>query len=277
MAITLTNAQVQRIRELDGSTDLEKCHFDSETDRESCFDEVVADLVQKNRTQLRGQSTKQERSEMGALQEMLSRNLATMGFMQVHTPTIISATALLKMGLGEGHPLREQVFWLQGEKRCLRPMLAPNLYVVMRNLAKSIPGRFGIFEIGSCFRKESRGSNHLEEFTMLNLVEIRPVERPEVRMNDIVRRLSIMLDLPLEIVAEESEVYGSTWDVMAEGTELASAAFGPHPLDRAFHVDFPWMGIGLGLERTLMVRNGSRNIRRHGGSLAYLNGARMDL
>ena len=75
------------------------------------------------------------------------------------------------MGIGSGDPLRDQVFWVERD-RCLRPMLAPNLYTVMRRLGRTWPRPFGIFEIGSCWRRDSKGGRHLNEFTMLNLVEL---------------------------------------------------------------------------------------------------------
>ena len=75
------------------------------------------------------------------------------------------------MGIEHGHPLREQVFWLE-DGRCLRPMLAPNLYTLLRRLGRIWSRPFGIFEIGPCFRRDSKGASHLNEFTMLNLVEL---------------------------------------------------------------------------------------------------------
>ena len=77
-----------------------------------------------------------------------------------------------------GHPLREQVFWLE-DGRCLRPMLAPNLYTLLRRLGRIWSRPFGIFEIGPCFRRDSKGASHLNEFTMLNLVEL---GRPQPRV-----------------------------------------------------------------------------------------------
>ena len=91
--------------------------------------------------------------------------------MQVVTPLIIASDALRKMGIEHGHPLREQVFWLE-DGRCLRPMLAPNLYTLLRRLDRNWSKPFGIFEIGPCFRRDSKGASHLNEFTMLNLVEL---------------------------------------------------------------------------------------------------------
>ena len=63
------------------------------------------------------------------------------------------------------------VFWLDA-KRCLRPMLAPNLYTLWKDLLRLWEKPIRIFEIGTCYRKESKGSLHLNEFTMLNLTEL---------------------------------------------------------------------------------------------------------
>ena len=51
-------------------------------------------------------------------------------------------------------------------------MLAPNLYTLLRRLGRIWSRPFGIFEVGPCFRRDSKGSRHLNEFTMLNLVEL---------------------------------------------------------------------------------------------------------
>ena len=105
------------------------------------------------------------------LERVLSDALTDVGFVRVVTPLIIASDSLRKMGIEHGHPLRDQVFWLE-DGRCLRPMLAPNLYTLMRRLDRNWSKPFGIFEIGPCFRRDSKGASHLNEFTMLNLVEL---------------------------------------------------------------------------------------------------------
>ncbi len=65
------------------------------------------------------------------------------GFTQVVTPIILPGSMLEKMTIGADHPLTKQVFWLDN-KRCLRPMLAPNLYHMMRELKR-------IWESGAYF------------------------------------------------------------------------------------------------------------------------------
>jgi phenylalanyl-tRNA synthetase alpha chain len=76
---------------------------------------------------------------------------------------------------------------------------------------------------------------------------------------------------------EDSEIYGNTIDVIHNGIELASSAMGPHPLDAAFGVDETWVGLGFGLERLLMAREGTVNIHRFGKSLSYLDGIRLNI
>ncbi|OPY31052.1 MAG: Pyrrolysine--tRNA ligase [Methanomassiliicoccales archaeon PtaU1.Bin124] len=276
MAITFSAAQNQRIRELDCESNLGECIFETESEREDVFRKVVNDLVDKNRSDLLSFARMPDTSGMHQLQCTLANRLAVSGFMQVHTPTMMSVASLEKMGIGDDHPLRRQIFSLD-QNRCLRPMLAPNLYAVMKRMARAVPGRFGIFEIGKCFRKESKGAHHIEEFTMLNLVDVRPSDGPEARLKELSGLLSRDLGLPIEIAQEGSDVYGTTLDLEVNGVELASAAYGPHPLDKAFHVDFPWAGIGMGLERVLMVQAGSSNIHRHAASLVYQYGTRIDI
>jgi len=277
MAINLTSSQLQRINELDaGSSGLSACAFNDAAEREAAFNEIVADLSLKNRENVRKALARPSRTYLATTINEIARSLIRQGFTEVSTPTIISENAVRRMGIGEDHPLNRQIFWLDG-KRCLRPMLAPNLYKMMIELDRNARGHFGIFEVGTCFRKESKGAHHLEEFTMLNLVEIRPERQPEVRLREILSTILDPLGLEWSIETELSDVYGETWDVIVDGTELASAAAGPHPLDAAHGVDFPWMGIGMGIERLNMLRNGSRGIRRYSSSLSYLNGWRIDI
>ncbi len=74
-------------------------------------------------------------------------------------------------------------------------------------------------------------------------------------------------------------VYGETIDIVAgdQGLEVGSAAMGPHPLDRAWRISVPWVGIGFGLERLLMIANGGRSLSRMARSLTYLDGVRLNI
>jgi seryl-tRNA synthetase len=81
------------------------------------------------------------------------------GFAQVTTPIMLSKGLLAKMTSTEEHPLYEQVFWVDSRK-CLRPMLAPNLYYILKDLLRLWPHPVSIFEVGPCFRKDTQGGNH---------------------------------------------------------------------------------------------------------------------
>ncbi|MBE9545600.1 MAG: pyrrolysine--tRNA(Pyl) ligase large subunit, partial [Proteobacteria bacterium] len=173
-----------------------------------------------------------------------------------------------------------QIFWL-GKDRCLRPMLAPHLYFVLKDLLRLWEKPVRIFEIGSCFRKESQGAQHANEFTMLNLVEM-GLER-EIR-NHRLEELASMItgaagvdDYIFEPV--DSAVYGETIDILAgeNRLEIGSSALGPHALDRAWQITDTWVGIGFGLERLLMVAENIKSMGRLGRSLGYLDGIRLNL
>ncbi|MFR3458388.1 MAG: hypothetical protein ACLTTU_08730 [Bilophila wadsworthia] len=87
------------------------------------------------------------------LEERLSAVLRTAGFLQVHTPIILSRARLEKMGVFDGSIMEKQVFWIDS-KRCLRPMLAPHLYEYMREVGRRAPP-VRLFEVGPCFRRET--------------------------------------------------------------------------------------------------------------------------
>jgi phenylalanyl-tRNA synthetase alpha chain len=76
--------------------------------------------------------------------------------------------------------------------------------------------------------------------------------------------------------SHRSEVYGETIDVLSN-FEVASGAMGPHPLDSNWGISDPWVGIGFGLERLLMVRENFQNIQRAGRALVYLDGERLNI
>ncbi len=201
------------------------------------------------------------------------------GFTQVTTPIIITASMLGKMTITKEHPLTNQVFWLDS-KRCLRPMLAPNLYTVMRDLHKITKEPVRIFEVGSCFRKESQGAQHMNEFTMLNLVDFAGVEdgRQMERLKELAMGAMKAVGIEdYELEAEKSEVYGETMDIVRGDLEIASGACGPHFLDPKWGVFEPWVGIGFGIERIAMSMGNYRTIKRIGRSIAYLDGSPLNL
>ena len=275
MDTRLTPAQAQRIREMGGTVDLSLA-FSSEAERESAFQRISADLQGANLAKIRRCAEAPERHPIGSLENTLACALAAKGFIEVKTPMMIPADGLVKMGIDESHPLWNQVFWV-GPKKALRPMLAPNLYFLMRHLRRSVPAPLLLFEIGPCFRKESRGSNHLEEFTMLNLVELAPQADATERLKEHIATVMNAVGLPYELVVEGSEVYGTTIDVEVDGVELASGAVGPLPMDKPHGITEPWAGVGFGLERIALMRTKEQNIKKVGRSLVYVNGARIDI
>ncbi|RLE11597.1 pyrrolysine--tRNA(Pyl) ligase large subunit, partial [Candidatus Aerophobetes bacterium] len=162
--------------------------------------------------------------------------------------------------------------------RCLRPMLAPNLYYLLRQLVRLWKKPIRIFEVGPCFRKDSGGRYHLNEFTMLNLVEL---GLPEERRRERLMKLTgIVMNAAgireYQLIPKQCEVYGETIDVVA-GIEVGSGVIGPHILDKQWGIIDPWVGIGFGLERLVMVKKGYRNIQRVGRSLVYLDGVRLNI
>jgi phenylalanyl-tRNA synthetase alpha chain len=269
-----TPSQAQRIIELGGVLDKD-VHFSSEDERETGFSDLISGLQSVNRSRIRSLTKNGMRHPLGALENDLANALVAKGFLEVKTPMIISKNSLEKMGITDSHPLSEQVFWLD-EKSCLRPMLAPNLYFTMRQLKRNVKTPL-LFEIGPCFRKESKGTSHLEEFTMLNLVELAPKGDAKERLREHIDVVMKAIGLEYELKDCPSEVYVETLDVEIGGLEIASGAVGPHPLDKAHGIIDPWAGVGFGLERLLMIKSGGENIRKVGRSLIYINGARIDI
>lgn len=163
--------------------------------------------------------------------------------------------------------------------KCLRPMLAPNLYHYLKILDRLWSKPVRIFEIGPCFRKESQGAQHLNEFTMLNLVELgvdkgKQTERLKELGSLVMEEIGVK---NYEFVETESEIYGITVDVVFDDLELGSGAFGPLKMDEQWGIFEPWVGIGFGLERLAMTLQGHRNIRRVGRGLTYLDGSLLNI
>jgi pyrrolysyl-tRNA synthetase-like protein len=268
-----TESQIQRMREYgDGRYDEEA--FDTAADRDAMFTEEIGSLVAQNEKSIRETIDVPGRHMLSQLEADLAASLIKLGFVEVRTPTIVSTAALAKMTVTGDHPLYKQMFLIDS-KRCLRPMLAPNLYKVMRELRDHTNGPVKIFEIGSCFRKESHSSNHLEEFTMLNLVEMGETGTVE-NLKKYMATVMETVGLDYKLTDEESDVYKATIDVEVNGEEVASGAVGPHALDPAHDVHEPWCGVGFGLERLLMLREGKENIRKTARSNTYLNGAKIN-
>jgi len=280
MSEYLTITQKQRLTELSAPEGELGTIFSSKEERDAFFKEREKFHTEQNRRRISEILERNRRPLLLDIEEAISGWLMReQGFTRVVTPTIITADMLSRMTIGAEHPLAEQVFWLEG-KRCLRPMLAPNLYELMGRLLKITRQPVRIFEIGSCFRKESQGARHSNEFTMLNLVELADVEsgKQMKRLEELARgAMSVLGVAEYDLVTESSEVYGETLDIVVNGEELASGAYGPHPLDDNWQISDPWVGIGFGLERIAMAKAGYRHIKRVGRSLGYLDGARLNI
>lgn len=280
MSEQFTTTQQQRLTELNGETEFLNMEFGDKTERDDVFRKTEANLVKINKEKLLKLLNVDRKPLAVQIEERLKEWLTKEeGFTQVTTPIIITSAMLDKMTITKDHALTNQVFWLDS-KRCLRPMLAPNLYVVMRDLHKITKEPVRIFEVGSCFRKESQGAQHMNEFTMLNLVEFagvedgKQMERLQALAKGAMKAIGIE-DYNLE--TEKSEVYGETMDIVRDDLELASGAYGPHFLDEKWGVFETWVGIGFGIERVAMSMGNNRTIKRFGKSIAYLDGSPLNL
>jgi len=243
------------------------------------FQRMEKHAVNVNRRAIRTLLENTHEPALCRLQADLAACLEEHGFTQVVTPTVISATQLDRMSIDADNPLRRQVFWLDGNA-CLRPMLAPGLYTVSRKLMQTAPLPLRVFEIGSCFRRESEGRTHLSEFTMLDLVEWgTPLEERTMRLrelDELVLEAAGMHGCRTE--EDNSVIYGKGLDAVdAEGLELASSSMGPHPLDPAWGIDCTWVGIGFGLERLLQSREHRGGIHPYARSVTYLDGAALNI
>ena len=279
MAVCFTGTQKRRLTDLNCSYDELNFIFADENERNCIFAEKEKKAVKQNKQQLLELCAKKIKSNRESLEYDFESWLNENGFTKVITPTIITRKMLRKMTVDDSSELINQVFWLDDNK-CLRPMLAPNLYSVMRDLQKDCGLPVCIYEIGSCFRKDSQGAKHLNEFTMLNMVKLGGIKKGEqlAELRKFAKEIMAALEIEnYELVTESSTVYGETFDILIDGMEVASAAYGPHPLDSAWGIFDTWVGIGFGIERLLMAKYGYNNIKKTAKSLFYLNGIALKL
>lgn len=274
MSIGFTQAQMNRLQELGAGKAVVLQSFEAAGARDQVFKQLEKQAVAENKAALQHLLEVSRKPALCRLQQELADALCGAGFTQVTTPVIISAKALQKMTIDKDSPLYQQVFWLDA-KSCLRPMLAPNLYDVSAKIITSQKLPLRLFEIGSCFRKESEGQSHLKEFTMLNLVEWGTPQ--DERLNRLKELSGLVLKAAgindYQLTEEDSVVYGAGLDVVSsEGLELASTSMGPHPLDDAWKITCTWVGIGFGLERLLMHREKQTGIHRYAKSTVFLDG-----
>jgi pyrrolysyl-tRNA synthetase-like protein len=280
MKINWSDIQQQRLKELDAAPDEQSAQFDNTFERDKTFQKLEKRLIKQCRCRLKEYRENYLRPALCRLDSTLVETLTAKSFVQVTTPIIMSRGLLAKMTIDENHPLFSQVYWLDKDK-CLRPMLAPHLYYVLKDLLRLWEKPVRIFEIGPCFRKESQGTQHSTEFTMLNLVEMGLTkEHRQEKLSELSALVIQAAGLEsFTLKTENSTVYGQTIDVIAgkDNIEVGSAAMGPHALDKAWRITDTWVGIGFGLERLLMVKKNSQNLAKMGRSLAYLNGIRLNI
>ena len=280
LKISWTEIQRTRLKELAADDADLHLQFDGATARDKGFQKLEKKLVKVQRQKLQQLRDVHRRPRLCRLESRLTDILVQNDFVQVTTPTILSKGLLAKMSIDDTHPLTSQIFWLDKD-RCLRPMLAPHLYFVLQDLLRIWEKPVRIFEIGSCFRKESHGARHSNEFTMLNLVEMGLAEETrQKRLEELAALVTKAAGVEDYIIQSEgSAVYGETIDIVdgRNRLELGSAAMGPHVLDRAWQVTDPWVGIGFGLERLLMVSEKSQSLGKWGKSLSYLDGIRLNI
>ncbi|MCP4023031.1 MAG: pyrrolysine--tRNA(Pyl) ligase large subunit, partial [Desulfobacteraceae bacterium] len=271
---------VRRFKELGVDVKSLPDQFPTAKERNQFFQKFEKQQVKSQRAALSDILGKGKKSHIEVLKGNLVKALSQEGFTRVFTPTIISKSALKKMTVDENHPLSKQVFWING-KKCLRPMLAPNLYSLMIDFGRLPQRPIRFFEMGSCFRKESEGARHASEFTMLNLVEMgQPKEERNERLNalaKIILKAAGIEDYQFE--TEDSKVYGTTLDVVAgpQKIEVASGAMGPHPLDAAWGITDTWVGMGFGIERLLMISQKDAAIGKWVKSISYFDGLCLSL
>jgi phenylalanyl-tRNA synthetase alpha chain len=280
LKIHWSKVQLQRLHELNVDDLSLNSQFDHCKDRDSAYQNLEQKLAAQARRTLSCIQDGQGRHCLSALECRLVESLTSHGFVQVVTPIIMSRGLLVKMSISDRHPLNKQIYWLD-RHRCLRPMLAPHLYYILKDLLRLWEKPVRIFEVGPCFRKESAGAKHSTEFTMLNLVEMgMPFEIRESRLKELAHLVVTTAGISeYHLEQKQSEVYGETIDIISgkSGLELGSGAMGPHPLDHAWKIRENWMGIGFGLERLLMVSRNSRSISRMSRSLTYLDGTRLNV
>lgn len=239
------------------------------------FRELESELLVRRKSDLQRIYTDDRENYLGKLERDITKFFVDRGFLEIKSPILIPADYVERMGIDSDSELSKQIFRVD-KNFCLRPMLAPNLYNYLRKLDRVLPDPIKIFEIGPCYRKESDGKEHLEEFTMLNFCQMGSGCTRE-NLEALIREFLEYLEIDFEIVGDSCMVYGDTLDVMHGNLELSSAVVGPIPLDREWGIDKPWIGAGFGLERLLKVMHGFKNIKRAARSESYYNGISTSL
>jgi pyrrolysyl-tRNA synthetase len=239
------------------------------------FRELESQLLSRRKKDLQQIYAEERENYLGKLERDITKFFVDRGFLEIKSPILIPMEYIERMGINDDKELSKQIFRVD-KNFCLRPMLAPNLYNYLRKLDRSLPDPIKIFEIGPCYRKESDGKEHLEEFTMLNFCQMGSGCTRE-NLENIITDFLNHLGIDFEIVGDSCMVYGDTLDVMHGDLELSSAVVGPIPLDREWGIDKPWIGAGFGLERLLKVMHDFKNIKRAARSESYYNGISTSL
>ncbi|MDY0267148.1 MAG: pyrrolysine--tRNA(Pyl) ligase [Methanimicrococcus sp.] len=239
------------------------------------FEKLEADLVAQRKAELVDIYENSREHMLAKLERDISAFLISKGFIEIKSSLLIPEEYIIKMGIDKDAELSKQVFRTDDGK-CLRPMLAPVLYNYLRRFDKVLPDPIRIFEIGPCYRKESDGSSHLEEFTMVNFCQMGSGCTRE-NLIQLIDDFLTHLGITYEIEGDECMVYGATVDVMHGDLELSSAVVGPVPMDMDWGIDKPWIGAGFGLERLLKVKHNFKNIKRGSRSEYYYNGIYTNL
>lgn len=239
------------------------------------FRELESELLTRRKGDLQRIYANERENYLGKLERDITKFFVDRGFLEIKSPILIPVEYVERMGIDNDTELSKQVFRVD-KNFCLRPMLAPNLYNYLRKFDRVLPEPIKIFEIGPCYRKESDGKEHLEEFTMLNFCQMGSGCTRE-NLEALIKEFLDYLEIDFEIVGDSCMVYGDTLDVMHGNLELSSAVVGPVPLDREWGIDKPWIGAGFGLERLLTVMHGFKNIKRAARSESYYNGISTSL
>jgi pyrrolysyl-tRNA synthetase len=268
-APALTRSQLDRVEALLSPED--KVSLDAAKP----FRELESELLVRRKGDLQRIYANERENYLGKLERDITKFFVDRGFLEIKSPILIPAEYVERMGIDSDSELSKQVFRVD-KNFCLRPMLAPNLYNYLRKLDRVLPDPVKIFEIGPCYRKESEGKEHLEEFTMLNFCQMGSGCTRE-NLEALIREFLDYLGIDFEIVGDSCMVYGDTLDVMHGNLELSSAVIGPIPLDREWGINKPWIGAGFGLERLLKVMHGFKNIKRAARSESFYNGISTSL
>jgi pyrrolysyl-tRNA synthetase len=239
------------------------------------FQELEVTLINKRKDDLRKVYEDSRENLLGKLERQITEFFVERGFMEIKSPILIPFEYMERMGVGEDTKLSQQIFRVD-ESMCLRPMLAPGLYNYLYKFDNVLPDPIRIFEIGPCYRKESDGKSHLEEFTMLNFCQMGSKCTRE-NLIFLIKDFLDFLNIEHEIVSDNCMVYGETIDVLHKDMELSSAVVGPIPQDIDWGINKPWMGAGFGLERLLKVMHSFKTIKRAARCENYYNGISTNL